>query len=282
MTQTIHDYDYMDMNLGLAYRFLDSKTVLTEAHNHNYYEYFIITSGEIVHQVNGKSKLLKTGSMVLIRPTDLHSYQTSEEQSCKMINVSFSTRYFEALQAYFANSVIDDMLAAEYPPTIILSQPRLIAIKKKHYLLNVNLSRDELIALFKTLAVDVLSYFILEYHTQNQQNHEKMLQTVLKQMNTPENIEEGLPALIRYSGFSHGHLCRIMKSEIGMTPKQFITDLRLQYAANLLTTSDFDILSISMRLGFSSLSHFITIFKKKYGCTPSKYRTIHSHLHYWK
>lgn len=282
MPQTIHDYEYMDMDLGLAYRFLDSKTVLTELHDHNYYEYFIITSGEIIHEVNGKSSSLKAGNMVFIRPHDLHNYQISDDKNCKMINVSFSKKHFERLTEYFSNPVIGEMLTAEYPPTIVLSQQRLNALKKKHYLLNVSLNRNELIALFKTLAVDVVSYFILEYNSQNQQDHEKMLQSVLKQMNTPENIEEGLPALIRYSGFSHGHLCRIMKSELGITPTQYITDLRLRYAANLLSTSDFDILSISVRLGFSSLSHFITIFKKKYGCTPSKYRIANSNIHQWK
>jgi len=101
-------------------------------------------------------------------------------------------------------------------------------------------------------------------------------------MHTPENIEEGLPALLRHSGFSHGHLCRIMKKTFGISPSQYITDLRLQYAANLLSTTDHDILSISVQLGFSSLSHFITIFKKKYGVPPSKYRSTHTNMHTWK
>ena len=55
MHSMIHDSDYMDMEVGMAYRFLNNRSVLTEMHTHNYYEYFLITSGEIYHIVNGKT-----------------------------------------------------------------------------------------------------------------------------------------------------------------------------------------------------------------------------------
>ena len=100
-------------------------------------------------------------------------------------------------------------------------------------------------------------------------------------MNTPENIYEGLPSLIRLSGFSHGHLCRVMKQKYDTTPIRYITNLRLEYAANLLATTNYDILTISVNVGISSLSHFITIFKQKYGVSPSKYRSLNSNILTW-
>lgn len=279
---TIHDSDYMDMSIGMAYRFLDKNTVLTEAHDHNYYEYFIVTSGNITHEVNNEKQNLKSGSMVLIRPSDYHKYSVSEGSEFKLINISFCKLHFEAVQAYFKSPVIDMMLADEMPPLIYLSSTQLSSLKKKHYLLNVGSDKNGLITQLRTLLIDIFSYFIMEYERQSLNDSKRWLKNVLNQMNTPENIEEGLPALLRYSGFSHGHLCRIMKEELGITPTKFITDLRLTYAANLLTTTDYDILSIAMRLGFSSLSYFITIFKEKYNITPSKYRAQHNNIHIWK
>lgn len=278
----ILDSDYMDMDIGMAYRFLDDKTVLTEFHDHNYYEYFIITSGTIVHEVNGEAQNLKTGDMVFIRPSDNHKYSIADDNHFKMINISFSTRHFDRLKSYFESSVLDKMLNSPEPPVIALSPTQVTTLKKKHYLLNVGTDKNVHLIQLKTLLVDVFEHFITEYEQQSQNNSKKWLKSVLLQMNTPENIEEGLPALIRYSGFSHGHLCRIMKQEFGVTPSQYITNLRLQYASNLLTTTNYDILSISVRLGFSSLSHFITIFKEKYGLTPSKYRSTHSNMFIWK
>ena len=65
MHSMIHDSDYMDMEVGMAYRFLNNRSVLTEMHTHNYYEYFLITSGEIYHIVNGKTSLLGAGRRCL-------------------------------------------------------------------------------------------------------------------------------------------------------------------------------------------------------------------------
>lgn len=282
MQSTILDSDYMDMNLGIAYRFLDNKTVLTELHDHNYCEYFIITSGSIIHEVNGNVQELKMGDMVFIRPSDYHKYRIQDENGCNMINVSFRTIYFDSVMKYFDNPVLTDIYKAEQPPIITLSSSRVSALKKKHYMLNVCSDRNALMTLLRALICDVFADFIMEYERQSQNSTEKWLQSVLIQMNTPENIEEGLPALLRYSGFSHGHLCRIMKKEYGITPSKYITDLRLQYAANLLSSTDYDILTISVQLGFSSLSHFITIFKKKYGISPSKYRASHNNIYSWK
>ncbi len=282
MHSTIHDFDYMDMEIGIAYRFLNPQTVLTELHDHNYCEYFIVISGNIIHEINGTTQKLKMGDICFIRPSDCHRYDVDGSEDCNLINVSFKTSYFESIKQYFNTPVLDDLFEALQPPVITLPNSRISILKKKHRLLNVGCNKSEIKALLMSLICDVFADFIIEYKKQMQNSVEKWLQSALIQMNTPENIEEGLPALIRYSGFSHGHLCRIMKKEFGVTPSQYVTDLRLQYAANLLSTTDYDILFICVQVGFSSLSHFTTIFKEKYGISPSKYRASHSTMGSWK
>lgn len=276
MAFTICDSDYMDMEMGFAFRFLDIKTAIQSMHNHNYYEYFIITSGKIVHEVNGQTQYLKAGDLLFIRPSDTHRYNIDKTTACSIINVSFSARHFDRLVAYLDNPGMEKLCTAEMPPSICLSMQRLTALKRKHNALNLCSGPNELLAMLKSLLADTFCYMLMEYEQQAQIDLKNPLHPALLQMNTPESIEEGLPALLRYSGFSHGHLCRIMKKEYNTTPIKYITELRLQYAANLLVTTDYDILSISVRLGFSSLSYFITIFKKKYGVTPSRYRAEQS------
>lgn len=281
MHSMIHDSDYMDMELGMAYRFLNNRSVLTEMHTHNYYEYFLITSGEIYHIVNDKTTLLKAGDAVFIRPNDCHKYRIAECEDCEIINVSFRTVHLDDALRFFDNRTTACLMDGREPPTITLSASQISSLKKKHAMLNVSPSKNSLNILLKTLLIDVLAYFLLEYEQQSSAS-ETFLQSVLAKMNTPENIEEGVPALVRISGFSHGHLCRLMKKELDTTPVKYVNNLRLQYAANLLTSTTKDILSISMELGFSSFSHFITIFKEKYGISPSKYRSTYSNIHIWK
>lgn len=269
----IYDTDFIDASIGIEYRFLDIKTALKSLHSHNYYEYFIVLSGEIIHEVNSQKQNLKEGDLIFIRPNDRHRYLSDGSNYCSIVNVSFVKEHFEMVKAYFGDDNFKALLTAEIPPFITLNSQSLSFLRKRHNMLNLYSDKKNLATHLKALLIDVFSYFLIHYEQQSLNDYKKLLQPALLQMNTPENIEEGLPALLRCSGFSHGHLCRIMKKEFGTTPIKYITDLRLQYAANLLTTTDSDILSISVRLGFSSLSYFITIFKKKYGLPPSKYRS---------
>ena len=271
----------MDMSLGMAYRFLNNDTALTEAHTHNYYEYFFITAGSITHEINGTSYEMHAGDLVFIRPHDCHRYLLNKETGCNIINISFRATYFDEIKEYFEdNSVLQKMIESEYAPLVSMSSLRLNSFKKQHSKLNLAGGKENLKVLLKTILIDIFSYFILEYEPYGSSS-EGWLESVLSQMNTPENIYEGLSALIRISGFSHGHLCRIMKQKYNTTPIKYITNLRLEYAANLLATTNYDILTIAINVGVSSLSHFITIFKKKYGVSPSKYRALHKYSPTW-
>ncbi|MBO4432684.1 MAG: helix-turn-helix domain-containing protein [Clostridia bacterium] len=266
----------------MAFRFLNNNTVLTEKHRHNYYEYFIITDGAIIHEINGKTHELKAGDMVFIRPDDYHRYYLNKKTGCNMINISFRSLHFDAVNEYYNHHpTLQKMLESEEPPVITLTTAKLNFLKRQHSKLNLAGSKDNLAIILRSLLVEVFSYFILEYAAFQNDPADRYLESVLSQMNTPENIYEGLSALIRLSGFSHGHLCRIMKQRYNITPIRYITNLRLEYAANLLATTNYDILAISINIGISSLSHFITIFKEKYGMSPSKYRSKHNNILTW-
>ena len=60
-----------------------------------------------------------------------------------------------------------------------------------------------------------------------------------------------------------------------MSIKSFIIKARVTTAENLLTDSEFSCLEISLALGFSSQSAFISVFRKVNGITPKKYRELH-------
>lgn len=67
-------------------------------------------------------------------------------------------------------------------------------------------------------------------------------------------------------------LTKAIKNATGMTFASFIGDLRLQYAADLLFSSDDTIESIIVQSGHTSKPSFYRGFTLKFGCTPSEYR----------
>lgn len=68
------------------------------------------------------------------------------------------------------------------------------------------------------------------------------------------------------------YLSKLFRKETGMALSDFITDARITTAENMLRYSDFTYLEISLALGFSSQSAFISTFKKRRGMTPKVYR----------
>lgn len=68
------------------------------------------------------------------------------------------------------------------------------------------------------------------------------------------------------------YLATLFKKETGMTIHSFIQNKRLETAENMLKNSVYTCSEIANTLCFSSQSHFIRTFQKKYGMTPNEYR----------
>ena len=71
------------------------------------------------------------------------------------------------------------------------------------------------------------------------------------------------------SAFSH-----FFKKRTNTSYKDYLTNVRISHACQLLTKTTHSIAEICFACGFNNLSNFIRIFKKKKGYTPSDYRVI--------
>ena len=85
-----------------------------------------------------------------------------------------------------------------------------------------------------------------------------------------ENVTlETLGALTGYSGL---HLLRLFVRDTGRTPQKWRTAIRLLHAQQLLTETEKNLDQIAAECGFSSVSHFKTLFKEANACSPGTYR----------
>lgn len=82
-----------------------------------------------------------------------------------------------------------------------------------------------------------------------------------------------LKQLADETGMNAAYLSVLFKQKTGVPLAEYIQQLRVSEAKNLLRFSDASLLEISQRLSFSSQSYFASVFKKYAGISPKQYRT---------
>src|SRR5262249_28265991 len=81
-----------------------------------------------------------------------------------------------------------------------------------------------------------------------------------------------LQALANESGYSRVHFVRMFRAATGYSPHNYLLNLKLERARELLRNPSISLIDIALDCGFSSHSHMSRIFHKFVGVTPSAYR----------
>jgi len=79
---------------------------------------------------------------------------------------------------------------------------------------------------------------------------------------------------------SSSAFCRYFKARTKRTLKEFINDLRINYACQLLEENQHNITQICFESGFNNISNFNRRFKEIKGITPQQYRTNILNIHH--
>lgn len=111
---------------------------------------------------------------------------------------------------------------------------------------------------------------------ENEKPVESQNQRLLKKALTivDSNIDNplfGVEKMALEMGMSRTSMHRKIKSITGFSPSEFIRDVRMKKAAQLLINQTDSVAQISLAVGFEDHSYFSKSFKKKFGATPSEY-----------
>lgn len=241
-------------------------------HCHEFYEIAFIVSGTGVHQLNGTTSQLVSGSMYLLTPSDFHQIAPHAGMTLELYN------------AIFAEHILTDDLYR-----------LLFGERQQHIVTLPERDRQQVARLFHDLWD--------EAHMAATGTKE-MIQSLLQQLciimlrHTPP--QEAVPApsamhpairdaltYIHYhfrqplsltSVAQHVHLnatyfSECFHQEIGVTFQEHVRALRIQFALSLLTMTPLSITEIAASSGFSTLTHFERVFHQRYGMTPGSYRS---------
>ncbi|WP_248929802.1 helix-turn-helix domain-containing protein [Paenibacillus hamazuiensis] len=81
-----------------------------------------------------------------------------------------------------------------------------------------------------------------------------------------------LESISEHVGMSPNYVSKLFRTMTGQTFIEYVTETKMQNAARLLMEKKHTVQEISDLLGYSSNSHFIRVFKDRFGCTPKQYQ----------
>jgi AraC family transcriptional regulator len=98
------------------------------------------------------------------------------------------------------------------------------------------------------------------------------LRRVIEQMRQSFETDLTLDSLAAESGYSRAHFLRMFRAATHQTPHQYLLNLRLENAVQMMRERSTPLIDIAVACGFSSHAHFTNVFRSKFGMLPSQYR----------
>jgi AraC-like DNA-binding protein len=96
---------------------------------------------------------------------------------------------------------------------------------------------------------------------------EQVIFLLTQNLADPPSLED----LGKKIGCSPFYLSRMFSNQTGHTITQQLRQLRMEKAAELLRSGEFNVTEAAMEVGYSSLSHFSAAFHETFGCCPGLY-----------
>lgn len=122
----------------------------------------------------------------------------------------------------------------------------------------------------ESMAKQVLLF--ISNHCVNNRLTESHLMTAMKNYIINNLSTANLSKAAEHLNYTSSYLSEYVKKETGQNFTDFITDLRMKKAIELLDKESLPISQISKMTGYSRTSSFIRVFKNMYSITPTEYR----------
>lgn len=109
-------------------------------------------------------------------------------------------------------------------------------------------------------------------HFLNGPDHDNRVQSIIRFIQ--EHYQENISAaeLSERFGLSANYISNLLKNALGIRYNDYVTQLRLNRAKELLMSTRMSIKEVTAACGYYSQSHFTRLFLEHEGCTPSEYR----------
>lgn len=240
-------------------------------HGHTFWEFFLVTKGSYIHNLNGTKGIMRQGEAHLLRPGDFHSITQNEPNSVRLLVTMTVEHMKEACRSISEN--LYDILMNKCELSCSLSDHQIRKIMDLCFYIQSGLNGDlkKLELPSSLLIFNILSTIIDQNYAFNESKPEWLLE-LIKKIQAPENRAWHVSDVMDNANYSHSHISRSFQKYMGCSIIDYISEVKMQNAGDFLSYSDMTIYEISNVLGYKSPTNFSAVFKAAYGLSPAQYR----------
>ena len=248
-------------------------------HSHPQWELSMIIYGAGTRTVGALTEPFEEGEIILIPPNIPHGWafsssHTDPEGYIANISVFFETPTLEGLSALIPElgDSVSKLLSLSHAVKIEGDVRRKIS----ELLLSLRGMTAParvagMIALIQLIAEADFSVSAGNDHRLNRM--ERRLERIRIFCSCNFSREIKLDDVAAHVGMSKSSFCTFMRRNAGMSLTEFVNDIRLNKALEMLRHTDKTIADIAYDTGFANVTYFNRLFRNKYGCTPKSVRT---------
>lgn len=237
----------------------------------------ILDEYQLLYIVQGKGSFLSTsqkrtkvkeGQMFLLFPGEWHNYKPDQATGWDEYWIGFTGINMDSRVQHGFFSKDKPLFNVGIRNNIVQLYKQAIDIAKK---------QD---TGFQQMLAGIVNNLLGHAYSENKHASFEDMQ-VVKQINRAKIImsdnfhtDIALEEIASRVNMSYSWFRRLFKQYTGFSPSQYLIELRLQKGKELLTNTGLTSQEIAFELGFENSDYFCTVFKKKTGVTPIKYREI--------
>lgn len=238
------------------------KTYDVRKHVHEHWELVYCTGGSGVFELeNGIVINYREGDLVAIPPHEVHA--NSSTDGFTNIHITMAEPSFSYRSPF---RVPDD----ENCFKMAFSQA------KTFYMTDIK-NRELVLAALGDLIVGFIICF--RSNTEYSSPVDRIRNAIIRNYS---KADFALDAYIRELPFHYDYLRKLFKKEIGMSPLEYLTSLRMKSAEKLLTamwTNEYSVTEIAQMCGYDDSLYFSRVFKKHFGCSPTSFAKQNPKIH---
>lgn len=224
-----------------------TKPIDIKYHAHTCYELILYTKGHGYVYANNTKYYYKENTLILIPPNTVHNEVNQDEAYNIFIGFHGNNINFN-ISAYQAENEIVNALKT------IISE---LAEKKSRYQDMMDIQLQEILIL-------------LDRKIENKEQNDDFFY-ILNYIGENIALPLKVDSLAKMSNYSYDYFRHLFKERVGLSPKEYIIRERLIKARGLLNTKSKSITEIAYECGFYDSSSFCKLYKKHFGCSPSKH-----------